>query len=314
MAKPIYAGTYQNRGAGRWKNVFIVIILIQILIVVVYLISSKGKKDEADTTPENTPVAPAPVPLDLAPTAPVAQTTASPETKSTLADAQAAIDVGQLSDAKVILDQLVASTSNADAIKKLGDLNIKLLKSPMMMPGKEYYAIQSGDYLQKIARKYNTTVPLIKEMNGLETDTIRSGARLLVYNGNFSIRVSKSQNTLDLMAGKQLFKRYPVGTGKFGKTPSIEFTVVDKIVEPPWTRPADNKQIEYGDPENVLGTRWMKIVSNDHPEITGFGIHGTWERDSIGKQSSAGCIRMLNEDVEELFDLIPRKTPVTITD
>ncbi|MBT8045624.1 MAG: L,D-transpeptidase family protein [Pontiella sp.] len=314
MAKPIYAGTYQNRGGGRWKNVFIVIILIQILIVVIYLITSRGKKAEVETPVEQTPAAPAPAPLDLAPTAPFVQTETSPETKATLADAQAAIDGGQLADAKIMLDKLVASTPDAEAIKMLGDLNIRLLKSPMMIPGKEYYAIQSGDYLQKIAKNYNITVPLIKQMNGLETDVIRSGARLLVYNGNFSIRVSKSGNTLDLMAGKQLFKRYSVGTGKFGKTPSIEFTVVDKIVEPPWTRPADNKQIEYGDPENVLGTRWMKIVSNDHPEITGFGIHGTWERDSIGKQSSAGCIRMLNEDVEELFDLIPRKTPVTITE
>jgi lipoprotein-anchoring transpeptidase ErfK/SrfK len=58
----------------------------------------------------------------------------------------------------------------------------------------------------------------------------------------------------------------------------------------------------------------MAIKSADHPELTGFGIHGTWQRDSIGKQSSAGCIRMLNEDVEELFDLVPRKISVTITE
>jgi lipoprotein-anchoring transpeptidase ErfK/SrfK len=151
-------------------------------------------------------------------------------------------------------------------------------------------------------------------MNGLETDTIRSGTRLLVFNSNFSIRVSKSQNYLDLLMDGKLFKRYPVGTGKFGKTPAVKFTITDKIIEPPWTRQSDNKQIEYGDPENVLGTRWMAIQSAENPELTGFGIHGTWERDSIGKQSSAGCIRMLNEDVEELFDLVPRKTAVIIAD
>ena len=72
--------------------------------------------------------------------------------------------------------------------------------------------------------------------------------------------------------------------------------------------------IDFGSEENLLGTRWMALESADHPELTGFGIHGTWERDSIGSESSAGCIRMLNEEVEELFDLVPRKTIVTITD
>jgi lipoprotein-anchoring transpeptidase ErfK/SrfK len=253
------------------------------------------------------------VPPAAATTAPET-TVSTPASRAALADAKAALAAGQLVDAKTILDKLVGAASDPESIALLGEVNLKLLKSPLMMPGKEYYVIQSGDYLQKIAKQFNTTVELIKEMNGLETDVIISGARLLVFNSNFSIRVSKTQNYLDLLMDGRLFKRYQVGTGKFGKTPSVEFTVIDKIVEPPWTRPSDNKQIEYGDPENVLGTRWMAIKSTDHPELTGFGIHGTWERDSIGKQSSAGCIRMLNEDVEELFDLVPRKTTVIITD
>jgi lipoprotein-anchoring transpeptidase ErfK/SrfK len=224
------------------------------------------------------------------------------------------VDAGRLTDAQAILNRIPDIGSQPDAVKLLGEVNIKVLKSPLMMPGKEYYVIESGDYLQKIAKKYNTTVALLKVMNGLETDMIRLGDRMLVFNGDFSIRVSKSRNELDLLLGDRLFKRYRVGTGEFGKTPVAEFKLVDKIVEPPWTRPSDGRQIEYGDPENVLGSRWMAIKSEEHPELTGFGIHGTWERDSIGKQSSAGCIRMLNEDVEELFDLVPRQTSVKIID
>lgn len=254
-----------------------------------------------------------PAPLDLGP-APITTVQASPATRALISDARSAMDAGQLLDAKSTLDRIVANTPEAEAIKLLGEVNMKLLKEPVMIPGKSRYSIQSGDYLQKIAKKHNTTVALIKAMNGMETDTIRAGASLMVYNGDFTIRVSKSQNTLDLMVGDTLFKRYSVGTGKFGKTPAVEFTIVDKITEPPWTRPSDNKKIEFGDKENVLGTRWMKIVSADHPEITGYGIHGTWERDSVGQQSSAGCVRMLNEDVEELFDLVPRKTIVIITE
>jgi len=250
----------------------------------------------------------APAPAALAPASP----TYAPETQAMVSDARAAIDAGQLVDAQVTLSNVVASHPDPEAIKLLGEVNMQLLKSALMMSGKEYYVIQSGDYLQKISKKYNTTVALLKTMNGLESDTIRLGDRLLVFNGDFTVRVSKGRNELDLLSGGKLFKRYSVGTGKFGKTPAVQFTIVDKIIEPPWTRPSDNRQIEYGDPENVLGSRWMAIKSSDQPELTGFGIHGTWERDSIGQQSSAGCIRMLNEDVEELFDLVPRKTPVTI--
>ena len=320
MAKPIYAGSYPNRGRGRWKKVFIIVILLQVALVGAYLYMQQSREENPDdqTTPGTPLAGQEGRGLPIAPLDPGVSTPdtplSTPASKAAVEDAKAAIDGGQLLDAKNILDRAVATTPDPEAIRLLGEVNIKLLKSPLMMPGKEYYAIQSGDYLQKIARNYNTTVELIKEMNGLQTDTIRAGARLLVFNGKFTIRVSKTQNHLDLLMDGKLFKRYPVGTGKFGKTPSVEFSVVDKIVEPPWTRPSDNKQIEYGDPENVLGTRWMALTSADHPELTGFGIHGTWERDSIGKQSSAGCIRMLNEDVEELFDLVPRKTTVIIAE
>jgi hypothetical protein len=45
---------------------------------------------------------------------------------------------------------------------------------------------------------------------------------------------------------------------------------------------------------------------------TRYGIHGTNEPDSIGKDESLGCIRMAQDDLEELYDLVPLGTPVTI--
>ena len=313
--RPIYAGSYQNRRRSKVKVIFFILVLIHLLGVGAYMLFRSDKPDAATAgeTPAPESLTPAPAAMETAPST-VNTATSLPETRAMIADARSAIEAGQLADAQAILAKITANHSDPEAIELLGKVNMQLLKAPLMMPGKEYYVIQSGDYLQKIAKKYNTTVALLKTMNGLESDTIRLGDRLLVFNGNFSIRVSKSRNELALLLGGKLFKRYSVGPGMFGKTPAVEFTLVDKIVEPPWTRPSDNRQIEYGDPENVLGSRWMAIKSTDHPELTGFGIHGTWERDSIGKQSSAGCIRMLNEDVEELFDLVPRKTSVTISE
>jgi lipoprotein-anchoring transpeptidase ErfK/SrfK len=308
--KPIYAGSYQRRGRGKGKVIFIIIVLVQLAGVGAYLYFKADKPDPDEDTATAPVEALSPAPAAMAPI----QAVATPESRAMISDAQAAIDAGQFVEAQSLLTKIVSSTSDPQAVRLLGEVNMQLIKSSLMMPGKEYYVIQSGDYLQKIARKYNTTVSLLKTMNGMESDTIRLGDRMLVFAGDFSIQVSKSRNELDLIRNGTLFKRYSVGTGKFGKTPAVDFSIVDKIIEPPWTRPSDNKQIEYGDPENVLGSRWMAIKSADHPELTGFGIHGTWERDSIGQQSSAGCIRMLNEDVEELFDLVPRKTSVTISE
>ena len=210
--------------------------------------------------------------------------------------------------------------NSKEVIDQYNSANLKRLRARNDNFNKSWYVVKSGDALSKIAKKYNTTVSLIKSLNNKDTDIIRVGERLLVFNGKnnenkdtFSIYVSKSKNTLDLLVNDKLFKRYPVGTGKFGKTPEVDFFVYDKIEEPPWTRPSDNKIVEYGDPENVLGTRWFALKSPENKELIGFGIHGTWERDSIGHQSSDGCVRMFNEDVEELFDLIPRNTKVTIT-
>ena len=95
--------------------------------------------------------------------------------------------------------------------------------------------------------------------------------------------------------------------GGFNKTPVGEFTITDRIAQPTWWRP-DGREIPYGDPENLLGTHWLAL------NVRGYGIHGTWEPDTIGHQLSAGCVRMLNENVEELFTLVTLGTPVEIRD
>lgn len=66
--------------------------------------------------------------------------------------------------------------------------------------------------------------------------------------------------------------------------------------------------VPFGDPKNILGSRWMGI---SHP---GYGIHGTTEPGSIGKNVTAGCVRLKNEDVEELYSIVPEGTEVVIVD
>ncbi len=209
-------------------------------------------------------------------------------------------------------DDLGAARAHVES--RLGVVDIQLVFTPREMPGKVDHAIQKGESLKIIAARFNTPVDLIIKANGVPNpNRIQVGDRLrLLDNVKFAIEVSKSENWLLVTLNGEFFKRYVVGTGKFNRTPVGTFRVYDKIAEPPWWRP-DGSVVPYGDKENILGTRWMAIeATGDTPPARGYGIHGTWDDSSLGQQSSAGCVRMKNEDVEELFTFIPRGTPVTI--
>jgi len=221
----------------------------------------------------------------------------------------------QYLEAKNILDQLDARKTGMPEIEQaLYRLNIRLLFSPIIteQPKSMYYNIKSGDVLEKIASRFGTTVDLIKESNSItDPRRIRVGDRIKVVNDKFHIVISKSQNTLTLLTEDIVVRKYRVGTGKFGKTPTGSFKISDKIVEPTWY--SAEGPIPYGDPANVLGTRWLALESTDADNpVYGYGIHGTWEPDTIGKQSSAGCIRLLNAEVEEIFKIVPVGTKVEI--
>ena len=214
---------------------------------------------------------------------------------------------------------LLDTISNSDMIARvenaLGEVNIELVMTPRRMPEKQDYLVKPGNSVDRIAKRFGTTVELTQINNNLTNpNLIKAGDRFRVFTGKFSLIASKSKNELLVLMNGSFFKRYPVGMGKYGKTPAGTFKINDKIKNPPWWRP-DGREIPFGDPENILGTRWMEIrATADTEDVRGYGIHGTTDESSIGKSSSAGCIRMKNSDVEELFILLPRGTPVTIVE
>jgi lipoprotein-anchoring transpeptidase ErfK/SrfK len=223
-----------------------------------------------------------------------------------LQQATALMGEGKLSDARTLLEPLAAGTNTSDKILTLlGQIDSDVILSPAPAPEKVDYTVAAGDSLGKLAKKFGTTVEMIKKSNGLTRDVIRIGDRLRIYQCHFTVDVSKTANTLTVSDSGRFFKRYRVGTGQFSKTPVGQFKVTSRIENPPWYR-ADGAAIPYGDPQNILGTHWLGL------NVPGYGIHGTWDTNSIGKQSSAGCIRLLNDDVGELYVMLPIGTPVTI--
>jgi lipoprotein-anchoring transpeptidase ErfK/SrfK len=231
--------------------------------------------------------------------------------------AQSLAASGSLLQARDLLSEVVATATEENlknnALRVQGRINVQLFLSPTPMPEKKSYVIQPGDSLDKIARLNKTTVDLIRKMNKMENNNIYPGGRLLMPIAPFVLNVSKSAKTVDLTMNGKTFKRYIAGLGMNGKTPLGTFRTVVHQTNPDWTPPGGGI-IPFGDPRNLLGTRWMSIQDSTRPEIKGFGIHGTPARDSIGAETSNGCVRMLNEDVEELYLLIPRGTEVIISE
>lgn len=107
----------------------------------------------------------------------------------------------------------------------------------------------------------------------------------------------------------QPMRSYPIAVGKEVTPTALGTThIINKVADPTYYPPDWGKRglkpIPPG-PRNPVGTRWLGLA------IKGYGIHGTNDPSSIGRAESAGCIRMLNTDVEELSDLVRVGTPVT---
>lgn len=114
--------------------------------------------------------------------------------------------------------------------------------------------------------------------------------------------------------------RYGVGVGREGFAWNGEAYVRRKLEWPDWHPPAemvarDPKARPYADgmpggPTNPLGARSMALWQGDKDTL--FRIHGTIEPYSIGKAVSSGCIRMLNQDVIDLYSRVPLGTRVVV--
>jgi lipoprotein-anchoring transpeptidase ErfK/SrfK len=106
---------------------------------------------------------------------------------------------------------------------------------------------------------------------------------------------------------------WPVAVGKPGQSWKGATHIVSKHVSPAWQAPASIRGgrglgpvIPGGAPDNPMGARAMMLEKEE------IAIHGTSPsmRGSIGSAASAGCIRMLNEHIIELYDMVNVGTPV----
>ncbi len=202
-----------------------------------------------------------------------------------------------------------------EAVDALGRLNVELIFSPRETPESRYYLVESGDNLISIGMKLNTTQGLLMVANNIEDPARLSlGQRLKYTPKDFKIIIERSSCTLYLLDNQGLFKRYKVGLGKASHETTLgHYTIGNKQKDPTWFKPGA-EPIPPGHPENELGTRWMPMTPAEEGLPHDLGIHGTIAPDTIGSFASRGCARMYARDVEELYDLVVRGTPVEVVE
>lgn len=280
---------------------------------------SAGDAESVAGEPGPVVIPPEATPVDLGESAPFTEL---------LALAQKQFDSGSLVASRELVwralqmdDVVEYSKAWRRGVELLNKINRVLMNTAAPCAGKVRYVIQPGDSLNRIARKKGTTMMALQRVNELSktSSTIHPGDSLLYFEGTWSIKVSKSQFCLNLYFNDKLYRVYEVGVGRQDRTPSGTFEISTKSMRPSWSPPG-REPLPYGHPENIIGTRWLglRAIEGTDTSIKGYGIHGTIEPESVGTPSSAGCIRLRNEEVEELFDFIPEpsqaKVRVTIVE
>lgn len=279
-------------------------------------------------TPVNEGPSPAAAPTTVSPTAPPSAHALSPASdpiKALIQKAQQALSAGDALSARTHFAAALAQEPDgpeSDVLRdELSRLSAETILSSTTLaddPLVDRYVIKDGDSLVKIAAQFLVPAEALARINGIaDKNRIRAGQTIKVVKGPFRAQVSKSKFRLDLYLEDVLVKTYRVGLGADGSTPTGQWRVGTKLVNPTYYPARGGDILSADDPANPLGERWIGLVgvSGEAQGQERYGIHGTIEPDSIGKNTSMGCIRLLNSEVEVLYDfLVEKHSTIVITD
>jgi len=139
---------------------------------------------------------------------------------------------------------------------------------PIELAGRTY-RVKRGDSLWSISRRFDMDIWTLASFNALSIESpLHPGQRIKIPKRPIHIT--------------------PYGT----------FKITNKLVNPLFRSGQGTVQPFFRDKENILGSRWIGLSNSP------YGIHGTNSREVIGTYSTRGCIRMFNEHIEHVFNLV----------
>jgi lipoprotein-anchoring transpeptidase ErfK/SrfK len=135
-----------------------------------------------------------------------------------------------------------------------------------------------------------------------------------------TIVVNTGERYLYLVGENGRALRYGVGIGREGFAWSGRAEIAAKKAWPTWTPPAEMvdrqpeiEQYRHGMApglDNPLGARALYIYRNGGDTL--YRLHGTNDPGSIGEAVSSGCVRLINQDIIDLYQRVPTGTPIVV--
>ena len=162
--------------------------------------------------------------------------------------------------------------------------------------------------------------PTTQEIQALKALISESNASIEGQTG-VSLELDLSEHRLTVKKGTESVVNFPIGVGakklpgsnKDWTTPTGEYTILMKTVNPNPKNPQKSlKKCKIGGPTGCYFMEFKEEISEDGKYLDIFGIHGTKDPNSVGIDSSHGCIRMLPQHVELIFKLVKLGTKVSI--
>lgn len=173
-------------------------------------------------------------------------------------EAMALLKAGEIDAAKDNLEQIIEvypeSAFVEESRRVLGEINLDRLFSKNPLPGKLEYTVKPGDALASIARNHDTTISYLRHVNGLFSNVIHPGDRLVLYPFDFEITVDLKSQRLVLWEKGRFLKSYAIS--EFKRSPHGSFPGKTKIVDKlAWI---DAKPVRLTDPRAAQADLWLQ--------------------------------------------------------
>jgi len=220
----------------------------------------------------------------------------------------------------------LSATERTQAYTGINNLASSLFFSPNIVPGdiaSQSYVVKKGDSFARITSREKLAIDwrFIQRINQIASEkALRADMRLKLAHGPFDGEVIKADYRFNIYAGtgseRVMVASFPCGVGTNDSTPVGTFKVRtgSKLIDPEWSNPRTGEKFKSNDPKNPIGERWIGLqgTTPETAKFTGYGIHGTVEPQSIGKQMSMGCVRLGDAEVQVVYELIGESSTIVI--
>ena len=220
----------------------------------------------------------------------------------------------------------LSATERTQAYTGINNLASSLFFSPNIIPGdiaSQSYVVKKGDSFARITNREKLAIDwrFIQRINQIASEkALRADMRLKLAHGPFDGEVIKADYRFNIYAGtgseRIMVASFPCGVGTNDSTPVGTFKVRtgSKLIDPEWSNPRTGEKFKSNDPKNPIGERWIGLqgTTPETAKFTGYGIHGTVEPQSIGKQMSMGCVRLGDAEVQVVYELISESSTIVI--